>query len=88
MRTSPKKILKVLTYGFFVTATFLVGLVSGNNRGHGTSSEFSLSTAPTAYADVPPVGSDTGSAGCAGSGDGADGADGADGDGDGSEGSK
>ena len=75
MRTSPKKILKVLTYGFFVAATFLVGLASGSNRGHGTSGRFSLTATPTAHADVP-VGSGDGSsggdgcAGCAGSGDG------------------
>ena len=70
-----KKVSKVLTYGLFVIATFLFGLLSGGNRDHKTSGGFSLPSVPTAHADVP-VGSGDGSsggdgcAGCAGSGSG------------------
>ena len=70
-----KKVSKVLTYGLFMAATSLIGLVFGSNRDHKTSGGFSLPSVPTAHADVP-VGSGDGSsggdgcAGCAGSGDG------------------
>src|SRR3989344_4265533 len=75
MRSPLMKMSKVLTYGLFVVATSLIGLLSGSNRDHKTSGGFSLPSVPTAHADVP-VGSGDGSsggdgcAGCAGSGDG------------------
>ncbi len=97
MGTLLKRIIKTVTYGFFVVATFSVGLLYGGNSSK-IIKGLSLPSVPTAHADGPIVvgeggGSGEGSVGCVGSGEGSGsggeggGGEGGGGSGDGSDGS-